>query len=214
MYIITDHNNQNFVILGPIAWKPRYISNILSDELEQNITITADDEARVPYEPVPGIKIRRCTVQYEEINSKIETHDGPYWSYDDSKTDVQVVGSWVRKNKPIDIVKSGLKNIVADLRWKKESEGITLQIQGLDVWCDTSRGNRDIFLQKYALMADTDVINWKFPSTWLALTKTDLGYIVSSGGAYIQSCFDWEAEQAAIIDSCTTLTELDALVFE
>ena len=58
MYVITDHNTQNFVILGPIEWKPRYISDILSDELDQDIVITKDDESRVPFDVAPGVTIR------------------------------------------------------------------------------------------------------------------------------------------------------------
>lgn len=214
MYVITDYNNQGFVILGPIDWKPRYISNILSDELDTSITVTAEDEARVPFEPAIGVKIRRCTSVYENINPKIEYHDGPFWSYDDSNAEVQATATWKRADKPIDIVKGDLKNLIANLRWKKESAGVVLTIQGVEVWCDTSRTNRDIFLQKYSLMGNNDTITWKFPNTWLTLTKTELGLIVSTGGAYIQSCFDWEAQQSAIIDSCTTLAELDALTFE
>ena len=101
------------------------------------------------------------------------------------------------------------------MRWVKEGKGVTLTIQNTEVWCDTSRGNRDIFLQKYTIMPDNTTINWKFPNDiWLELTKSELGYIVSEGSTYIQSCFDWEASKAAIIDACTTLAELDALVFE
>ena len=61
-------------------------------------------------------------------------------------------------------------------------------------------------------MADTDTINWKFPETWLTITKQELGYIVSQGVAYIQGCFDWEVQKNAEIDACTTLAELDAII--
>lgn len=214
MYVITNHNEQNFVILGPINWKPRYISDILSDELGYDIVVTKDDEARVPFEPAIGVKIRRCTSEYENINPKIERHDGPYWTYDDSKTDVQAVAVWRRADKPIDLVKGDLKNQVAAIRWSKESAGITLSIQDVELWCDTSRGNRDIFIQKYSLMNDSDTINWKFTNAWITLTKEQLGLIVLKGSEHVQSCFDWEAACAARIDACSTLAELDAIVFE
>lgn len=214
MYVITDHNTQNFVILGPIEWKPRYISDILSDELDQDIVVTRDDEARVPFDVVPGVTVRKCISVYEEINTKIHRHEGPFWVYDDGNEEYQAVATWEQRGKPLEFVKADLKNLVADLRWKKEAVGVTLTIQGTEVWCDTSRGNRDIFLQKYTIMPDNTTINWKFQnSIWLELTKAELGTIVTEGSTYIQSCFDWEATQAAIIDNCTTLAELDALVF-
>jgi hypothetical protein len=215
MYVVTDHNNQNFVILGPIAWKPRYIGDIISDEIQADVMITQADESRVPFEPHPGIKIRKCQVVYGEIeNPLIQTHQGPIWTYDDTNTEHQATATWFVIDRNISEVKQTLKNKVADIRWQKESKGVVINIQGHDVWCDTSRGNRDIFLQKFILMGETDVINWKFPDRWFALTKSDLGLIVSEGAAYIQGCFDWESAQSSRIDVCETLEELAALVFE
>lgn len=214
MYVITDHNNNaNFVILGPIAWKPRYISDILYDELDEEVIVTQADEAKVPFEPYPGIKIRKCTVVYEDLaNSKIHQHQGPVWTYDDENEEIQATATWSVQDKPIDLVKGELKSIVSDERWKKENIGVTLTIQAQDVWCDTSRGNRDIFLQKYVMMADDEVIRWKFPTVWLNLTKPELGYIVSEGSKYIQGCFDWESDLSAEIDAATTLEQLDSIV--
>lgn len=215
MYVITDHNNQNFVILGPIEWKARYISDILSDEFDDNITVTKDDELRVPFEVIPGVKVRKCVTSFEEINPKINRHEGPFWVYDDANTEIQAVANWIKVDKPIDFVKSDLKSQLANLRWQKENKGVELTIQDAKVWCDTSRGNRDIFIQKYSIMSDTDTVMWKFPGDiWLNLTKSDLGYIVSEGSKYIQSCFDWEAAKAAGVDACTTLEQLDQFVLE
>jgi len=190
------------------------MSDILSDELDQDIVITREDESRVPFDVVPGVTIRKCISVYEEINAKIHRHEGPFWVYDDGNTEYQATATWERRDKPLEQVKADLKNLVADIRWKKEGKGVTLTIQGTEVWCDTSRGNRDIFLQKYTIMPDNTTINWKFQNTWLELTKAELGTIVTEGSTYIQSCFDWESAQSVIIDNCSTLAELDALVFE
>jgi len=215
MYVITDHNNGNFVLLGPIEWRPRYISDIIYDEFFEEISLTKEDESRVPFEILPGVKVRRCQSTYEEINPKINRLEGPLWTYDDDNPEVQATAAWVKADKSMDQVKAELKSVVANLRWQKENKGVTLTIQNTEVWCDTSRGNRDVFLQKYSLMGDADTINWKFPGDiWLTLTKPELGYIVFSGATYIQSCFDWEAAQGVIIDGCTTLEELDSLTFE
>jgi len=215
MYVITDHNSGDFVILGPIEWKPRYISSILSDELDVDIVVTAEDEARVPFVVHPGIVVRRCESVYETINPKIQRHEGPVWTYDTKHPTVQATATWNASDKDITIVRSELKAQVADIRWQKEHEGITLTLQDTQVWCETARGPRDIFVQKHSLMAEGENINWKFPNnTWINLSKSELGYIVSTSAAHIQSCFDWEAQQAQIIDACNTLEELDALIFE
>lgn len=215
MYVVTDHNSQNFVILGPIAWKPRYIGDIISDEIQEDVTITQADELRVPFDVRPGVTIRRTTISHEPItNDLIQVHQGPTWTYDDENLEHQATAHWHVQDRGMDETRAILKNKVADLRWKRENMGITLTIQDLSVWCDTARGSRDIFLQKFMMMADGDVVNWKFPNTWLMLTKSELGLIVSSGSAHIQSCFDWELAQNQLIDACDSLTELAALVFE
>ncbi len=214
MYVITDHNNGNFVILGPIEWKPRYISDILYDELDEEIQVTKEDKERVPYEIAPGIKVRKCQTIFEELNTKIHRHEGPFWEYDDENMDIQATATWKRTDKKLEIVKSEQKTVVAELRWKKENIGIKLTIQETEVWCDTSRDGRDIFLQKYLLMGDEEAIRWKFPQDiWLTLSKSELGYIVQEGALYIQSCFDWESDWASIIDNCSTLEELDDLKY-
>jgi hypothetical protein len=215
MYVVTDHNNQNFVILGPIAWKPRYIGDIISDEIQEDVTVTQADESRVPFEPWPGITIRRCQIVHEPIkNPLIQVHQGPIWTYDDANPLHQATATWHVTDRDISQVKQTLKTQVAEIRWKKETQGAMVNIQGHDVWCDTSRGNRDVFLQKFMLMGDTDTVRWKFPSRWLVLSKAELGYIVSLGAAYIQSCFDWENDQYERIDACETLAELAELTFE
>lgn len=215
MYVITDHNNGDFVILGPITWNPRYISAILSDELGEDITVTAEDEALVPYVVHPGVVVRRCDTIYEQLNEKIQRHEGPVWTYDTKHPTTQATATWRAVNKSIDTVRAELKHVVASIRWRKEQQGVQVNIQGVDVWCDTARGARDIFLQKHSLMSDGESINWKFPNnTWLSLSKSELGQIVLAGAAHIQSCFDWEAQQAELINSCTTLEQLDALTFE
>lgn len=212
MYVITDHNNGNFVLLGPIEWKPRYMTAILSDEYDADIQVTSADIARVPFEIIPGVKIRKCNSIYEDIDEKIEKYDGPFWTYDDTNVEFQATATWTRADKDINIVKGVLKDEVANLRWEKEKKGVYVNIQSTNVWCDTSRGNRDIFLQKYTLMGDADIIKWKFQDNiWLNITKPELGQIVFQGLSYVQNCFDWESTWNDTINNCTTLAELAAL---
>jgi hypothetical protein len=101
-----------------------------------------------------------------------------------------------------------MKSRVAEERWKRENKGVTVTIQGNDVWCDTSRGNRDIFMQKYILMGENDIIRWKFPSMWLDLNKTELGTIVALGAGYIQQQFNWESDTVAQINAAENTSQL------
>jgi hypothetical protein len=210
MYVITHHHDYDEVLLGPINWNPRFISSVLQTDLDLDNppTVLASDEQKIPYDILPNVRVRPVTQVYEEINSKTQRHEGPFWTY----TDDAATATWTAVDKPLDQVKGELKAISAAERWNKENAGVTVTVQDVEVWCDTSRGNRDVFLQRYMTMGDADTVNWKFPSTWLTLTKSELGYIVSEGTAYIQSCFDWEVAKNAEIDACTTLAELDAIV--
>ena len=85
-------------------------------------------------------------------------------------------------------------------------------MQNVEVTADTNRGDRDIFIQKYLLMNENDVVTWKFPETWLNLTKLELGLIVAAGAAHVQNAFEWEDALVNQIGNCTTLEELDAIV--
>lgn len=209
MYVITHHHDYDEVLLGPIAWNPRYIASVLQSDLDldQAPNVVASDEQRVPYDILPNVRVRKVTTVYAELNAKIQRHEGPFWTYEND----EAVATWTAVDKPIDLVKGELISQVAFERYKKENAGVTLTVQGVEVWCDTSRGNRDIFFQKYAVMGENETVNWKFPNTWLTLTKAELGAIVAQGTAYIQGCFDWEVQKAAEINACTTLAELDAI---
>jgi hypothetical protein len=145
-----------------------------------------------------------ATVTYEEINPMVQYHRGPAWTTNEDSASAL----YEAVDTPIEQARSNFRNQAADERYKKEIAGTQTTIQDFEVSLDTSRDGRNIFLQKFSLMGDSDNVNWKFPEGWLTLTKADLGLIVASGAAYIQTCFDWEKEQVAIVDACETLTEL------
>jgi hypothetical protein len=212
MYVITHHHDYDEVLLGPVAWNPRFIASVIQSDLDldEAPTVLASDESRVPYDILPNVRVRKAKTVYAELNAKTQRHEGPFWTYDND----EAVATFTAVDKSIDLVKGELKAIIAANRYNKENLGVTLTVQGVDVWCDTSRGNRDVFFQKYALMGDNDTVNWKFPNVWLTLTKSDLGYIVASGVGYIQGCFDWEVNKNTEIDNCSTLAQLDAVTLE
>ena len=212
MYVITHHHDYDEVLLGPINWNPRYIASVLQSDLDldQAPTILASDEQRVPYDILPNVRVRKAVTSYAELNAKTQRHEGPFWTYDND----EATATWTAVDKPIDLVKGELKTLVAAERYRKENAGIKLTIQGTEVTCDTSRENRDIFLQRLLTMAPTDTVNWKFPESFINITYSELESIISAGVVHIQSCFDWELTKGTEIDACTTLAQLDAIVIE
>jgi hypothetical protein len=212
MYVITHHHDYDEVLLGPINWNPRYIASVLQSDLDldQAPTILASDEQRVPYDILPNVRVRKAVTSYAELNAKTQRHEGPFWTYDND----EATATWTAVDKPIDLVKGELKTLVAAERYRKENAGIKLTIQGTEVTCDTSRENRDIFLQRLLTMAPTDTVNWKFPESFINITYSELESIINAGVVHIQSCFDWELTKGTEIDACTTLAQLDAIVIE
>lgn len=212
MYVITHHHDYDEVLLGPITWNPRFIASVLRTDLDLSYTpnIVASDEQKVPYEVLPNVWIRRVTNVSEDHNPKLHTLIGPYWVYNGT----EATAEYRKQDKPLEIVKAELKQIVTANRYQKEIAGIKVTIQGVEVTVDTARDNRDVFVQKYLLMSDTDTVDWKFPETWLTLTKADLGIAVQGGVTHVQSQFSWENAKFNEIDACTTLEELDAVILE
>ena len=212
MYVITHHHDYDEVLLGPITWNPRFIASVLRTDLDLSFTpnIVASDEQKVPYEVLPNVWIRRVTNVSEDHNPKLHTLIGPYWVYNGT----EATAEYRKQDKPLEIVKAELKQIVTANRYQKEVAGVKVTIQGVEVTVDTARDNRDVFVQKYLLMSDTDTVDWKFPETWLTLTKADLGIAVQGGVTHVQSQFSWENSKFNEIDACTTLEELDAVILE
>ncbi len=213
MYVITHHHDYDEVLLGPIEWNPRFIASVLQSDLDLpgRPNILQSDEQKVPYEIFPNVWIRKVVEQKEQYNPKTQTLMGPYWSYPNTEENY-AIAEYHAVNKPIEIIKSELKEKLAAERYNREIAGVKVTIQNTEVTVDTNRGERDVFVQKYLLMGENDTVDWKFPEAWLTLTKTELGQIVAAGVGHVQSVFTWELNKASEIDSCVDHEELNTLV--
>lgn len=203
MIYILVHNNQ--VINGPRAWNYRSFESTISEDLEIEFKLPMGYTSTDPIIIDQDTRIVGCTIEYAAHNSKIEYLHGPFWNFDNDVA----VGTYQVMPTPIENVKQYLKERVTANRWRKEVAGVTVEIQGCTVFVDTSRDGRNIFVQKYILMGENEVVEWKFPECWLFLTKTDLGTIVLSGATHIQNAFSWESAKFTEIDACATPEELD-----
>lgn len=205
MYVLTINDE---VLLGPIDWNSRMFNSEIEEVTGANPQLLPSDKTRVPLNLDNNVQIRECVEVRPNLNSKIEMYNGPFWSYTSSLG----TASYVVIPKPLDLIRSELKSIAAAERYRKEIAGVKTTVQGQEVTVETERGTRDIFVQKYLLMGESDTVQWKFPECWLNLTKAELGTIVAAGAAHVQSQFEWEQTIAAQIDAATTAQELDAIV--
>jgi hypothetical protein len=197
---------QNRVIVGPMGWNRAIFQGSLERRgIVQTLPRVAPEE--LPLVINQDTKITRVEEVRPEINTMVEYYYGPLW---DVTGDVSIA-TYNVVDTPIESARANFKTLAADERWKKEETGTSINIQNTDVSLDTSREGRNIFVQKYSMMGEADVVNWKFPEGWLTLTKAELGLIVATGAAYIQSCFDWEKTISDQIDAATTKQELLAI---
>jgi hypothetical protein len=202
LYVLIDGQ---YVVNGPRGWNAISFQNTLSDDYEIEYLLPMQKDDLNPIVINDTLRILPASLTYPNYNPKIEYCDGPYWTYDNDFA----AGTFEVKDQQIDLVKSVLKETVAANRYNKEVAGTTTTIQDIEVSIDTSRTNRNTYINAYNLMNDTDTINWKFAEGWLTLTKTEMLNVVTVGSNYINAQFDWELSKVEEIDNCTTLEELN-----
>lgn len=203
-YILVE--NRKTVLLGPMPWRHRFIQSEL-DDLGINYTVS-------PTEPNGYLKITDkveifpATIYAPPHDTMYECLAGPFWAFSNNKA----AGAYEVLNKNIDHIKADLKTLAANERYIKENTPFKMTVQDIEVTIDASRDNRNIFVQKYSFMNDNETVNWKFPETWLTLTKSELGSIVMAGATHIQTQFDWEVNISQQIDNATTIDALKQIV--
>jgi hypothetical protein len=206
MYVLIE--NEQVVHLGPINWNPRMFASSIRDDLDIDFELPKQYDSIEPIVINNEFKILPAQLAYPAAhNSKIEQYAGPFWSVANGVA----IGAYTNVPKNIEIVRNDLKALVAADRWREEVKGISINIQGQDVWVTTARGERDIFLQSLQLMQPTDTRLWKFGDKWLTLTYADMQTIVGAIVAHIQSGFDWDNSKSVEIDAAATLEDLDKI---
>jgi hypothetical protein len=194
---------KNRVIVGPMDWNRAIFQGSLEKEgVTAGIPRVAPET--LPYIINGDARIALVEEQRPEINPMVEYYYGPQWNLSGEKA----IAMYDVIDTLIEFARYNFKNKAAETRWKKENAGTKITIQGLEVSIDTSRDGRNIFIQKYSIMEEQEVVNWKFSEGWLTLTKSDFRSIVSAGSNYIQACFDWEKTINDDIDAASSKEEL------
>jgi len=197
----------NRVLVGPMNWNRGMFQGALERKgVQYSLPRTAPNN--LPLIIDEHAKIMQVEEIKPELNALVEYYYGPLWDI----TETKAIANYEVHDTPIESARYNLKQLAAQERYKKEILGATVTIQEQTVTIDTNRGAKDVFVQKYLLMAESDTVNWKFPETWLPLTKNDLSLAVQAGAQYIQSCFDWELNIAEQIDLAETKEQLLAIV--
>jgi hypothetical protein len=197
----------NRVLVGPMNWNRGMFQGALERKgVQYSLPRTAPNN--LPLTINEHAKIMQVEEIKPELNALVEYYYGPLWDI----TETKAIANYEVHDTPIESARYNLKRLAAQERYKKEILGTTVTIQDNLVTIDTNRGAKDVFVQKYLLISDSDTaVNWKFPETWLTLTKNDLGLCVAAVNQYIQQCFDWELNISVQIDQAQNKQELLAI---
>jgi hypothetical protein len=195
---------KNKVILGPTEWDRAFYKFRFRELGVNHETMPKTAPSKMPYVVDENTKIVPATVIKEPINAMIQYRKGPLWTFDETSA----TALYQATDMELSQARGNFRRQAADERYKKEVSGTKITIQETEVTLDTSREGRNIFIQKLSIMNDDDVINWKFPEGWFAISKAELTEIVLAGAAHIQSAFDWEKDINDQIDQAETSQQL------
>jgi hypothetical protein len=193
-----------------MRWNRYRFENTIAEECEVAVTLETRNDDLFPVIISDEIKILPIQgTPNPEFNPKIEFLNGPYWEF----TESAAVASYRVESLNIDAVKNFLKEQTASERWSKENSGISISLNGVDRSFPSDKETRNV-IQSH-ISAGLETVNWKFNrDDWIALTQQDLQTVLTAVLAHVQESFNWEMAKCAEIDSCTTLTELDAVVIK
>ena len=203
MYVL-QHKDR--VIVGPMGWNRGMFESALED-LGISLRLGREAPVDLPMVIDADTSIKYANVVTQPFDADFEYLHGPFWNLGGDVAQ----GSYQKVEHPLNLIKGNLKNKIKDQRYKQEVAGTKTVIAGIEVTVETDRETRNVFVQQYLLMGDNDTVNWKFPETWVQLTKPQLGQVVQAGAAYIQSQFNWELNKVNEVDSKNTVAELKAI---
>ena len=208
MYVLISANT---VINGPKPWSPKSFTNTLKNELNIDYVLPLTKTDNLPISITESVKILPAELDYSTThNPKTQYLHGPFWDFSNDFA----TGTFIAQDYSVEFVKGALIAKIADSRYNREISGCNRTLQNTSITVDTSREGRNVYIQKYLLMADGETIQWKFPEGWFTITKAELGEIVTCVNEHIQSEFDWESNTSSQILSATTLSELDQIIVE
>jgi len=109
---------------------------------------------------------------------------------------------------PDDQIRENLQDAIADIRWQKETAGITLP-NGIKV--KTDRESQGTIFNGYNSLKSglLQSSKWKFSGQWVTVTLTDIEPIAQAVSQHVSACFDAEEAVSTQIDNAA---DTDALL--
>lgn len=111
---------------------------------------------------------------------------------------------WATQTLPKDVVVPNLKARLAEIRFAKETAGITFKDQTIP----TTREVRYQLIQSKHVEG-TDTINWKLGDSWLSLTQEDLDALLIAIATYVEKCYSAERTVSEKISKVKAPEKLD-----
>lgn len=226
MFVIVENE---YVILGPMEWRPTFFQNTLLDDLGIEFGVPHSNIVRRPIQVTDTVRILAFDgYTHPSINNKIQEYEGPYWNF----TEDSATGYFTAVDKSVSTVKGELKNSAASRRWEKETSGLKFTVQDINVWLYTDREKRTAYsngvagqwkvqlagsalLMRIAGSNEPQVVEEEVDGpageSWITLTSEDLTAMTAAIQSHVQDAFNWEAAKVAEIDSKETLADLDAV---
>ena len=209
MYVIIDSNDNNRIVLGPMEWRPKYFSLVLSDEYDQEIAVSQGSANLVPFEIISGVVIRECDTSYPSIDPDIEDYSGPSWTVHANGSATAV---WGKVDKPLHIIKDNYLAKAAAERYNKETTSFKVVIGGKEYTQITSRDDRGIFiLLMNSILTPNKTLSWKFVEGFVDLAKADVTAVLTAYVNHVQTRFDWEKTKLDTIKASTTKEQIKVI---
>jgi len=206
--------NRQYVFLGPIGWKQRFIQAEIDDLVDQG-ELSARYE--IPLVEVPYIDLGDGFEIMLLKDSTIPAHNalfselvGPFYIFSDDGASE----SYTIQDLSLDRARENVKARVALKRYQLEASVIEVSIAGgVLVSISTAREDRPQYTNLLATISDT-TIDWKFGSAgFVSINATDVATIVEAINAYVQTQFNWEKGLSDQIDAASTIVALQAIEY-
>lgn len=98
---------------------------------------------------------------------------------------------WQAQPLPVEDVRANLQRAVTDMRWQRETGGITLP-GGVTVGTAIDDQNRITSVIANAQAAGVESVDFKASSGWLTLTVAEVQAIAAAIAVHVQACFSAE----------------------
>jgi len=202
--------NREFVLLGPMDWRPRFIQSEFND-LEIPYTVPQSEQGYINIDqslgndsntgieifPLTGIDTPPHDPMYQNLS-------GPFYTYNETTA----AGNYTVMDSSVDNVRGNLKNLTTLMRYNNELAGTSTVMANTTVTLATDRDSRTQFMALASSIPSDGSINYKFPEGFLTVSSSEMVAAVAVINAYVQNTFNWEVTTYSQIDYANTVDDL------